>query len=1114
MKKTITNLLFLCMALTGMAEQVTNPKAGSLSTVLDIDATEAIIDGPLNGTDILYLRTMLIDHKLTSIDMSEARIVSGGKAYYESNTTSNNVLGEYTFFECANLQKLVLPKGLREVGKCSMSKCTKLKDIVIPDTVAVMGMDCLAYNSALRTVTVGRNVGAFKQGILWSSGNVTDIYMYPELPPTYDIYTFGSKPRVHVHPDSERAYRNAWSELSVTFVADLVDTLRVDYNVIAANLRTFFTDDLYAEIAPEYQALSEDELRNALTEKEIPADLQEMTIKIKNQQWNRYEKQFRIQTYEPYSDANTWRSKIKASGLSYMSNPTGIWGKQGDKLYVFVPDEVPSGATLYIAGCTDNNLVNRANAGVELTKGMNIVKVSEEKAQYWILYTVATDNLKKKISEWPDLNIHIEGGTCDGFYDITHASDEEYQYLSTHATYPLFTIKGQYMIWNFETPTFAKVWPKTIDNSIQWGDKQHMWQFELMGIVDDVANGKLDYAPYNVSGGEALYPTYCNNATFAIQGDPDDAGYANSTTYRTSYNGIDCIRASLNLENPEFDCWCVAHECGHNNQGAFNLETCTEVSNNLFSNVCLYLTGYLATKGYSVKYEANDYCNNTPWVKRDIWSKMRMYYQLYLYYHMARHNTSFYPDLFKELRKDPLSLWKNGDQSTMKFVEKACKVANEDLTDFFSAWGFFVPCTKITVDDYGDHIYTLTKRDIDDTLKKIAKYPRKNHEILFIEDRVEDIYRWDIWATDDHQPRPASESFSCGELGQYTDYMDSIAGAQPTHYAYVAVRDTVFVSGEGGVGFAAYNSDGTLRSFSNTRVLYVPNAVIDTAWTAYSVTANGDLCPLEPLGEEHSNEAKQELLGCLIQQARCILQMADKEHEIVGFYRYNDLEDLQALALEATEHYASQDIDSYVGYVQSLNKEFERLNTVERVPFEPGKDYLIRAALDTQYSFTYNQNRRQLAPSKSLNYRDKTKRFYFELANEKDGSYYIRTRQKDCYIVSVPDDNSPTITNVAADAVPFAIEERGLGLYAFRSLTDEGLYIALKNSGQIIGHDFDSSNCLWTLVAADADTLIEALEEDTDAEPIVYDLSGRQLRTDAPLTPGVYIVNGKKMLIR
>ena len=72
-----------------------------------------------------------------------------------------------------------------------------------------------------------------------------------------------------------------------------------------------------------------------------------------------------------------------------------------------------------------------------------------------------------------------------------------------------------------------------------------------------------------------------------------------------------------------------------------------------------------------------------------------MYYSLYLYYHQAQKNTSFYPELFKALRNDPLSIYEsNSNNSLLKFVRKVCEVAQEDLTDFFTVYGFFEPIPR------------------------------------------------------------------------------------------------------------------------------------------------------------------------------------------------------------------------------------------------------------------------------------------------------------------------------------------------------------------------------------------------------------------------------------
>ena len=244
-------------------------------------------------------------------------------------------------------------------------------------------------------------------------------------------------------------------------------------------------------------------------------------------------------------------------------------------------------------------------------------------------------------------------------------------------------------LFNFKKTTYKKVWPSSIDRSICWFDSLTVWQKELMGFCASVASGQRAASPYCLTGGEAIFPIYYNNPNFAIEGKEGDAGYANSTPYRTSYNSVDCIQNSFMIRW-EMDDWCAGHECGHNNQHFINLEGGTEVSNNLFANVVRYLDGMVTSVGSPLSTIADEYAHRTPYFIRDVNSQLRMYYQLYLYFHQAQKNTSFYPELFKAFREDPMTLWKNSNNSSLKFVRKVCELAQEDLTDFFTLYGFFV----------------------------------------------------------------------------------------------------------------------------------------------------------------------------------------------------------------------------------------------------------------------------------------------------------------------------------------------------------------------------------------------------------------------------------------
>ena len=81
-------------------------------------------------------------------------------------------------------------------------------------------------------------------------------------------------------------------------------------------------------------------------------------------------------------------------------------------------------------------------------------------------------------------------------------------------------------------------------------------------------------------------------------------------------------------------CWGPSHELGHVHQGAINMIACTEASNNLFSNISVFNLGKFVTWGDGVDTMADYYEDKVAWTLQGIGIKMRMYFQLYLYYHV------------------------------------------------------------------------------------------------------------------------------------------------------------------------------------------------------------------------------------------------------------------------------------------------------------------------------------------------------------------------------------------------------------------------------------------------------------------------------------------------
>ena len=817
-------------------------RAGTLTSLLKETDSKLKITGSINGTDVKYLRQLINDGKVTSLDLSEVKIVSGGVAYYESNKTENDVIGKSMFRECENLREIVLPTTVGAILSNAFSN-SGLRKVDIPNSVSHLGGDAFAYCYSLDTVIIGRRVSRLDQGVFYSS-SVKRAFVKPLSPPATPSYLFSSSPTIRVYSDVLDDYKqSSWKQYG-SLVGKLENyyPMEGDSSAIVNELRsTWFEDAACTQLKAEYLAMDDETLTTAMTEGGMPTFMAAIAVKLKNESWAKYEKDFRIHSYKAYSDASYWNNKMMSSGGSYMGNPTGIYAKSNDDvLYVFVDSDVPSDATLYFAGCVENELVSSAKTGRKLVKGLNIIDGTKD-ALYYIVYTADTKSMTKTLDEWPEIKIHIEGGVVNGYYDVSRHSDADYQAILNASTHKRFTVRGGQSLYHLKRASFKSVFPKSIDKSILWFDSVAVWQKELMGMCESVATGKRAGAPFYLTGGDAIFPLYYNNPNFAIEGEPEDAGYANSTSFRTSYNGLDCIKNCLDANNANMDDNCAGHECGHNNQKAINLEGGTEVSNSLFAFYVIFHDGLNTPTGAPLSTVMEDFARHDPFYFRPGGNQFRMYWKLYLYYHMAQKDTSFYPRLFKALREDPLTLYNssNNRNGGLKFVRKVCEVAQEDLTDFFTIYGFFEPIRPTTIEDYGSHNIAVTQADINSTKATIAKYPKKNREIIFIEDRVDYLPTTDFLAKKAGQKRGGSDQVGqCGDVGQYTDYLPGVC--QPSSYTCLQADSLFAMEGTGGLGFLMLDKDGELVYAANARNFYIPTCVSED-YTMYSLDADGTL---------------------------------------------------------------------------------------------------------------------------------------------------------------------------------------------------------------------------------------------------------------------------------
>lgn len=209
MKTMILKGLFLCLvfllcnATSHAAEDLITQqitikldKAGTLPEKIESSKkykiTNLKIAGEINGTDLRMIREMAgsdyqedysTEGKLSVLDLSEAKIVAGGDAYWMCNVnsttyrcyTSNDEIGEDAFYNCSSLTSLILPTRVIQIGDYAFQKCSNLISITIPARVTKIGKQAFEKCSNLISITLPAGVTEISPGAFWDCSGLTNL---------------------------------------------------------------------------------------------------------------------------------------------------------------------------------------------------------------------------------------------------------------------------------------------------------------------------------------------------------------------------------------------------------------------------------------------------------------------------------------------------------------------------------------------------------------------------------------------------------------------------------------------------------------------------------------------------------------------------------------------------------------------------------------------------------------------------------------------------------------------------------------------------------------------------------------------------------------------------
>lgn len=390
----------------------------------------------------------------------------------------------------------------------------------------------------------------------------------------------------------------------------------------------------------------------------------------------------------------------------------------------------------------------------------------------------------------------------------------KYAELLSKATDKYFGIRGDKIILYFHREKLQEVVKNKILSAIHLWNDIIGWEQELMGIED-------------------VRPNFFNNHIFAIS--PEGAYmWASEDRIAFVYTKLGDILLKENVMDKKDNVWGPAHEIGHIHQGAINWPSCTESSNNIFSNYVLYKLGKYCSRGLEISKLAESYLQKQPWAllgtathqNEDTELHMRMQWQLWNYFHRLGNMPDFFPKLFKYLRANPLAATAPGT-AQMQYAKAVCTVANMDMTEFFERWGFFREVFIPEYEQYGKTMYMVSQPLINQTKEYMATFPKKVPPICYLEDRK----NGDV----------GIESYQVGDVGHYSQFKDNVKITGTPTYSLSGNNITVN-NGTQAVAFEIRkdNENGELLYFFNFLSYSIPSTVvIDGTTKFYAVQADG-----------------------------------------------------------------------------------------------------------------------------------------------------------------------------------------------------------------------------------------------------------------------------------
>ena len=636
-----------------------------------------------------------------------------------------------------------------------------------------------------------------------------------------------------------------------------------------------------------------------------------------------------------------------------------------------------------------------------------------------------------------------------------------------------------------------------------WTEKAEIYNYDdaLYAFCDSIKDRDGDYGEYFNHRGVAF-----GTRSGYMYGSWDHSGYHINTTQSI----LTCIATE---SGPT---WGPAHEIGHQHQALYTLNGEMEVTNNTFANIAAWYMGMGTSRVNgsegNLAHAYDNFKNGGYLLSNNIWVLTQRYYRLWLYYHRAGNNTQFFPRLFELIRQKPMERsygsgsemqknektgemesvgfqLTNGYKSYLHFYQLCCEAAQEDLTEFFRAYGCFVPVDGVFQGDYTNSKYYTTQQEIDKAIAEVkAKGYPVNNKVLFINDCTDDV----TYGHDGKTRRSFWDGETSGganaEVGIYVDYLKGT----PITGEYVYTLDNLKLNikgGQGAVGFAVYDNEGAIRAFSNNHNFTLNKETATMLRTGkakvYAVPATDEDVVVKNAVLEDTPESQLEKLKEARKTADKYLGKTDPTGTKVGYLIPDSIAAYTTLSAEVDsvielELSAEHKYGEWYLKMDSANA-FVENSPAMRVPLVPNNFYAVNISTDL-YLVNANAGLRAVENTEEGFLENMQWRF---VSADAENTYYIQLRESGKYVSSLTNNNrlKAESTNVQ-DAVSFTLASADAPGEMYIQYNNDEKQRLYNSSGIVyVGNKTDAS-AKWAFLLVDDLTALP--ETSTDEEIVAY----------------------------